>query len=391
MAGLGATACGTKAPGSGEARLTLDGSSRAQVRTIAGAWHRVVDGELVGRGSTLRVRRGEATLTVAGGTELRLRTGGELVVSSEPDLRAGSLLVQTEADTLVVRAAGSSFAVAGASAAKLSRSLAASATVYRGEVTLDSAGRNLAVPALRTAVVPALGLVPSRPTPAVADPGDDWDVTFLGLAMDLAAQLEAGSHGFSAQVTAIDDRTLRTLLPDLPRDPGTREVLKRRRPGEQLVGGAIATAAEAPDAMAGRLAQAFAFRDEGASWGLVALDQRIGAPARVVGLVQDAIGRWVEFTTPPPPPATTTTAPATAQPPATTVAPDRATPTTVKVPALPGTIPTPSAPATATPSVSVPELPATGTPVDDVVQTLKSAVGAVNPGSLSSGGGLITP
>jgi hypothetical protein len=348
-------------------------------------WARLADGDLVPAGEQVRVRSGEVGLALAHGVHLSLPAGGELTVGLVPELTAGELLVETEGTAAQsVRAGESSFSVVRSSAARLHRTLDAGTAVYVGRVDISSAGRRLAVPALRSASVPALGLVPSQASPLVLDPADAWDVRFLGSAMDLAAELDAGSAGFSAQAPSVDQASLLSLVPGAVGDGG---LLRGRRTGDQLVATAIATSA--PGGFSARLPSVVGFRDEGASWGLVVLDQAgVGQRGRVVALVRAAIADWLGRSggfgllaaTPAPvaavggggapapvavggSPATTTPVLPTT-PPVTTPSP----PTT----APPVTLPSP--PVTApTPPVTVPIH--TGTPIDDVIDAIGLGAG----------------
>jgi hypothetical protein len=376
-------AAGRDEPKPGEARLSLRAPVVAEHRASAVVpWSRSSDSELLPAGELVRVvSGGEAGLALAHGVRLSLPVGGELTVGVVPELTAGKLLVETAGSVQAVKAGESSFTVARSSAARLHRSLDAGTAVYAGRVDIASAGRRLAVPALRSASVPALGLVPSSASPLVLDPGDGWDVRFLGLAMDLAAQLDAGSAGFSAQAPSVDQASLLSLVPGAVGDGG---LLRGRRTGDQLVAAVIA--ASAPGGFSARLPSVVGFRDEGASWGLVVLDQAGGQRGRVVSLVRAAIADWLGrsggfglaaapsfaaaapsgptvASTPPPssgssPAATTPLLPTT--PPVTTPSPPTSTPT-VTIPGPPVTTPAPA--------VTVPPV-RTGTPIDDVIDAI---------------------
>jgi hypothetical protein len=366
------------------APVVAEGRSSALV-----PWVRLSDGDLVPAGDQVRVQgsHGEAGLTLAHGVRLSLPAGGELTVGLVPELTAGELLVETGGGAAQwVKAGESSFAVARSSAARLHRSLDAGTAVYVGRIDIASAGRRLAVPALRSASVPALGLVPSQASPLVLDPTDAWDVRFLGSAMDLSAELDAGSAGFSAQAPSVDQASLLSLVPGAVGDGG---LLRGRRTGDQLVATAIATSA--PGGFSARLPSVVGFRDEGASWGLVVLDQAGAQRGRVVTLVRAAIADWLGRSggfasvaaTPSPIPVAAVGGGGAAAP----VTGGSPSPTTT-TPVLPTTPPvtTPNPPTTAPPvtlpgpPVTTPAPPGTipihtGTPIDDVIDAIGRGVG----------------
>jgi hypothetical protein len=248
----------------------------------------------------------------------------------------------------------------------------------------------LRVRALRAAGVPALGLVPADPAPLRLDPADPWDAHWLGRAFDLTEQLEAGSAGFSAQATVLDATSLRGLVPGMPSDPPAR--LLTRRPGDQLVGAAIASVASTNGSFGPHLDAALDFYDDGAPWGLVVLDQLTANEDDVVALVRAAITLWasrsgglgaavVALPSRIAAPTPVTGAPSTpsgaatpglTSPPTTTAAPP---PTTAPPVTIPPAV-EPLVPATL-PPIEPP--PSTGTPVDDVLSVIKSVVTAVVP------------
>jgi hypothetical protein len=376
-------------PKPGEARLVLRDPAVVAERGLAaggGGWTRARDGDLLHSGERVRVvSGGEAGLIFANDVRMALLGGGggELAIGTVPELVAGELLVETGSRAAqTVDAGESSFAFERSSAGRLHRSLDAGAAVYAGLVDIDSAGRRLAVPALRAASVPALGLVPSQPSPIELDPDDPWDVRFLGGAMDLAAELDAGSAGFSAQAPSVESSSLLSLVPGASGDAGG--VLRGRRTGDQLVAAAIA--ASSPGRFSERLTSVVGFRDEGASWGLVALDQAGVGRGRVVGLVRAAISDWLGRTggfAAGPAAVAEVAAPAVSplpapSPPASTPSgdggsggsgPPSPTPTAPTTPVTP--VPPPTTPPVTTP-VPPPTLPPirTGTPIDDVIDAI---------------------
>src|SRR5439155_10672299 len=137
---VGRTGCREKAPGPGEARLS-DVSGRVEAARAGQAWRPVHRG-LLRQGERLRVQgaRGRAVLTLDGGRVLELRGGSVVLVSSTPRLLAGDLLAEATARDLDVDAASVAVRLARDTAARLSSRLAADAAVYRGRLTLSSAG-----------------------------------------------------------------------------------------------------------------------------------------------------------------------------------------------------------------------------------------------------------
>jgi hypothetical protein len=359
------------------------------VKTGADAWSPASDGALLRRGSQLRVTRGEAELAQASGVVLHLRAGGELALARTPALTTGHLLVETKRSAATIDVGGSSFSVATNSAVRLHRSLGADVGVYSGHVDLRSAGRRLRVPALRAAGIPAPGLVPARPSPLRLDPADAWDARLVGRAFDLTEQLDAGSAGFTAQAPNIDATLLFGLLPGVPANTPAR--LSTRRPGDQLVGAAIASVVSKSAVLDARMFDArinavLDFYDDGASWGLVVLDQAGAQQDEVVAVVRAAIGRWasrmgglgttaVAPAASPEPDAVVVASPPAAPAPSAAPVPGGpvASPPTPAPTPPPVGLPTPTTPPVTTPQPTIP-VPPTGTPLDDVLDVISGVV-----------------
>jgi hypothetical protein len=150
--------------------------------------------------------------------------------------------------------------------------------------------------------VPAPGL-PSRATPLLFDAADPWDQRFLGDAIDLGNQLGSRSVGFTAQLRPGQGTPafFRQILPDLAAQPLDAILDPAMAPGETLVGAAITLEGDR-GTFVDRWRSVFAFHQEGASWGLVALDQGVDRAA-VLAAVDAAISRVPGLTpTPPVPP-----------------------------------------------------------------------------------------
>src|SRR5579864_265941 len=187
----------------------------------------------------------------------------------------GDMLATAKSTPLTVTA-GSADARVRDGAAHLTRALGVTAASYAGDMDVTSAGRDLTVPALRQAGVPGPGLLPATPTPLDYHADNPWDRRYLGDAIDLGDELQARSDGFTAQLASGEGHTAgfyRQLLPALANQPDFTQALldPNQAPGETLVGAAIAVQGHA-DSFLDRWRAAFGFRDQGARWGLVALD-----------------------------------------------------------------------------------------------------------------------
>ncbi|PLS75012.1 MAG: hypothetical protein CYG61_09870, partial [Actinobacteria bacterium] len=287
-------ACSRDSLQAGDARLSVSRGAEVLAARPGQALAPVAGRRTLPAGSSVKVLSGSAALELAGGPELELRRDSEVRLGRRLTLVSGDLLVASTGNRpLTVSAGGSEVRVRGA--ARLSRDLAVSAASYRGSLRLQSAGRTLQVPALRQGDVPSLGVVPVRPEPLDYDPTDRWDRRFLGQAIELGEELEAKSEGFTSSLRPNEGRTpgyFRLLLPALENEPsfGPPLLTVERSPGETLVGATIAVAAE-QGAFVRRWREVFAFRDQGAPWGLVALDQNVDDAGGLVQSLDAAIGR----------------------------------------------------------------------------------------------------
>ena len=379
LALVGLAGCRHDRLAAGEARLT-DVSGRVEVRH-AGVW-RAADGGVLRRGDHVRVRgaASSAALELADGGRLELRGGTRVGVAPTPVLEAGDLLVLPGSRAINVAANGVAARVVGHGAARLSQTLAFESAAYAGTVRLSSAGRSLTVPALRQTGVPSLGLVPSQPAPLVYRDADRWDRRFLGRAIDLGRDLASRSRGVTGQLRAGEGTSAgfyRLLLPGLDSETAFTQTLVSSTglpPGENLVGAAIALRGHR-GTFASRWEEAFAFRDDGAEWGLVALDQQVRDTAGLVGDLDLALGRLGERLVAAPilPPPDFTGA----------VASSGGTPTTTPPSPSPSTVPTPPTTPPTQPPPSVPPPPPTGVePVDQLVDPLVDTVNGLIAGLL---------
>lgn len=307
-------------------------------------------------GAQVKVLSGSAAIALDDGGRLDVRRGSEVELGSPVSLVAEDLLVTSGDRPVVVAIAGSKATVDGV--ARLTRDLAVSAATYRGKVIVRSAARSLTVPALRQAEVPSLGVLPAAPEPLDYDVGDIWDRRFLGAAMELTEQLQSRSDGFSKQLGPGEGHTpgfYRVLIPALEREPGFGEdlVSENLDPGETLIGAAIAVTGRI-GSFAERWNAVFGFHNQGATWGLVALDQQVNDANALVQTVDLAIGNQSFAFAPTPTVALVSNAPASVP-----VAPPPAVPLTTPpvVSAPPPARPPAAAPPAEAPLLSLPELP----------------------------------
>jgi len=215
-------------------------------------------------------------------------------VDGTPQLLGGEAVATAAGRAFTVDLGSAQAQVGARGAAHLSRGLAATAGAYRRDVVLRSAGREIDVRTLRQASSPALGLVEDQ-IPLQLHPSDPWDRRFLGEAIDVGQQLQSLVRPFDALLGAGEGRTpgfFRVALPALEREQafdGSR-LDAQRPPGETLIGAAIAVSSQNLS-FGDRWSSIFAFRDQGAEWGLVALDQGVANLPGVVDLVNSAFGR----------------------------------------------------------------------------------------------------
>lgn len=307
------------APGADEARLDVDGS--ATVTGVDGSEETVTDSATLSFGDVVSVQSGTATLEFAAGQQYELRAASgesvdsELVVETPPTLLAGDALVAggfpaaIRYDTTIVSAQGALKVRAGVP----------EAAAYSGRATISGAGRLDEVVGLRQVVLTAS----ATPEPFAYDGTDPWDRRFLGEAIAFGQRLEALARGYTSDLQPATAQSVSFFESVLPALDAEREfnadLLDDRPAGETLVGAAIVIQGR-EGTFRERWDEVFAFRDAGAAWGLVALDQGVSS-APVLEAIELAIdGSPLSDD---PPPATTTTRPAPSSP---TTAPQ--TPTT---------------------------------------------------------------
>jgi hypothetical protein len=357
---VGLVGC-TRSSSPAAGRLTVDGQADV---TRPGEDRREVTGSRdLKVGDRVRVRDGTAVIRLPDDRRLELRVGSDVEMQSaageervRPSLMGGDLLVVSDREALAVATSGAAVAVQGD--ARISRGVALLVAAYEGSAQLSAAGSSLTVPALRQAAVPPAGQFPTRVTPLEYSPGDGWDQRYLSDAIELGNQLDARSQGFSAQLGPSEGRSFqyfRDLFPRLASEPGFTAALVNpaRPPGETLVGAAISLEGTR-GTFAERWAAVFGFRDEGAPWGLVAMDQGV-TRVPLLEAVESAITRGPTLFAEGPPgrPPTSVAPPSPGGSPATTAQP-RSTTTT--------TAPRPGTGARATTTTTVPPPPPPGPP-----------------------------
>ncbi|MEY2476658.1 MAG: putative surface-exposed virulence protein [Actinomycetota bacterium] len=361
--GASAVACDRSTIQSGDARLSFD-RARVQIASAGSGFRTVEDGTTLHSGDRVRVVTGEAEMQLPRRARLILRKGSEIVVGREPTLNAGDAVAEVTDEPLTVRSAGST-ATVRRGATRIRGGLALTAGVYEGSARVASAGSSLDVPAFRQASVASFGVVPARPSALEYSEEDKWDLHYLGVAIEIGRELQAKSEGFSSQLREGEGLTpgfYTNLLPDLPDSALTGcptaldgSLGEGRRPGEVLVGTTLALQGRS-GTFTTRCTEAFAFRDDGATWGLVALDQRVRSLPAIRDRLLAAFGRLPTDATiaalaPPAPERSTDVGPAVA------VEPAAPSPTASPAPApapTPGPTPTPTIP---NPAPDVPGLP----------------------------------
>ena len=342
--------------GVGDARLTTKG--RALVTAVNGQRRTVTGTVALHRGETVEAVDGAMTIelpdgsTVEGRPSFKSSDPTRVKVAQPVELLAGDLLVVASEGT-DVDAGGNRVHLDsggdGPSAARVSRSLAVGAAVYRGTATLDSAGQARAIPALRALEVSALGRPPTAASPLKVDDTDTdpWDRR-LGEAIDLGHTLGNYAAAYTDTIAGGNGVTVGAYKQELPaladEADFTAALLAAAPPhssGETFIGAAIASLSRR-GSFADRWREMFRFRDAGANWGFVALDQGV-ASEPLLSAVQDALnaapfGFALAVQTPPTAATASTagggptTTPPTTPPGGPTTTPPTTPPTTTIVP-----------------------------------------------------------
>ncbi|HEX4821092.1 MAG TPA: hypothetical protein VFV00_12895 [Acidimicrobiales bacterium] len=399
FAGIVAAATKSDDGNVGEGRLTAHG--RAAVTDVNGARREVSGVVALHSGDTVEAIDGAMTIdlpdgsTIEGRPAFKRSAATRVKVARPAELMDGDLLVVAKNGTDLV-AAGNRLHLDAAhgspNAMRASRSLAVDASVYRGQAAFDSAGQVRIIPALRALDVSVLGRPPMDFAPLALDENDAWDRRFLGDAIDLDHTLDSyiQSSVTLGTANATTPAYYRSLVPSLANESGlTADLLASspHSPIDTIIGGAIAGLGHQGD-FADRWRRVFAFKDAGARWGLVALDQQVEGAA-LLREVQSALNTApLSFAAARRPAgATPTTGPTSTTGPTTTT-PTGAGPTTQPPPTSPTTppptVPSPTLPPPTLPTLpppttpTVPQVPQTGDPVvDGVVNSVNQLLGAV--------------
>ena len=289
-------------PGPGEARLEVAEGGEATV-TRAGGDVEQVDGETLLRpGDRVEMADGTGSLRFQDDVVMEIRAArpsydgvaspaSSVVVGELPTLRGGDVLLVSGGSPAQIEADGTEFTVDGA--AKVTKGLGVRVASYEGEVDVDSAGQLRAVPALRQLNVPALGRPTAQPRALAYDATDEWDRRHLREAIEFGDELEQFAIGITtkADVPAAKDAVfVRRVVPGLREQERVDRLLdteRRRSIGELLIGAVIAEESQAGE-FDDRWEAVFGFRDLGAHWGLVALDQQVDT-LPLLDLIGDAI------------------------------------------------------------------------------------------------------
>lgn len=324
-------ACGDGGqPAEDEARLRVSGS--ATVDFAAGGTE-TVDGDVtLAFGDIVTVDGGTATLELAGGQTYELRadpTPTTLEVGAPPTLTDGDVLV-TDGFPAQVRHASTTVSALGAM--KLDASVP-EVVSYTGRARIDGAGSLDEVLGLRQVVLTSS----ATPEAIEYDGADPWDRRYLADAIAFGDRLEALARGYTADLGARTPSVnfYEAVLPALAeeREFGA-DLLDDRAAGETIVGAAIVVQGR-DGTFRDRWEAVFGFRDQGAAWGLVALDQGVSS-APLLDTVELAVGAPRPTTTT----TSTTTTSTTTDPPDTTTTEPPQGPTTTEPPEPPPSPPT---------------------------------------------------
>lgn len=291
---------GDGGPGPGEAEVRVDGS--ATVVGADGGTRVVTDASVrLGPGDTIEVTAGRARFTLdrdvafegRPGPAVAGRAGTTVEMGAVPELVAGPLLVVAPVP-VAVRAAGSEIVVGpadGPGAARLDRRLGLGVGTYRGTVEVDSAGRAASVAPLHRVEVARPGALGRRDLPVEYSADDPWDRRFLADALLVDRQLGPllGAFDASAGVDPATIEGLRRARPALPTG-GLAELVAVAPTGSAALVTAVLADLGTGGSFPARADAIQRFRDDGAPWGLVTIDQGV-APDDLLTAVRSAIDR----------------------------------------------------------------------------------------------------
>jgi hypothetical protein len=251
--------------------VAFDGGDFVAVRNRE--FREVLDGA-----DRVRVTNGRAVLELADDVRVELRSGSSVALGGQGvDLRleSGDLLVEAREASFVVDGGLAKMTVDGV--AKLRRAVSLVAGVYEGKVLMRSEGDAQVVNRYRQAAAAGTGVLPRQVDPLNLDPDDEWDQRILPKVIDLDTKLVRFGRQFETDLPstlAVGPELFRQVVPDLSDAPITFTDLSGRAPGENLIGFVLVAQDSGP--YAERKQRIFDFREQGASWGLVAADRDLG-------------------------------------------------------------------------------------------------------------------
>ncbi len=340
LAAVVAASCSDDGPAGDQARLRVDGS--ATVSGADGSDQVVTDDTTLSFGDTVVLDEGTGSLEFADGSRYELRAGvggaggtegadSTVRVGAPPELLAGDVLVSdgfpasVSVDTTTLSASG----VLEVDADERR------ATAFTGRTSLAGVGDLHDLPGLRSVLLSPAAV----PEPLTYHGDDPWDRRYLGEAIAFGRRLEALARGYTSRLGPGATGSVgffESVLPSL-RDERefTADLLLDRPAGETLIGAAIAVEGRQGN-FRERWREIFRFRDAGAAWGLVALEQGVSS-APVLQTIELAIARSDE-----PDLSTTTTSTSTSSttstsgPSSSTTSPTTTTTTSTTTTTVPG-------------------------------------------------------
>lgn len=266
---------------------SLAPDSVAEVAVGGGEWKSYVSGDVIAEDAQVRATTQEARLVFRGG-QARLAPGATATVQADTvTLQRGEVLVDSESGLAVLRG-DTRVAVTGA--VRVSSGLASRVAVYRGAAAVERPAQARAVTALRQ-----LDLVPFRLS-AQGDPlryreGDPWDREFLADAIAFDGEAARVARGIDVEFGTAPRRpsfyvgfTQRQALPLLRR---TAPVSKGNRFGpasDVLLTAFVADAAGPAGSLREGIKSVSQLRQEGARWGLIALELDVRSDAVVAAI-----------------------------------------------------------------------------------------------------------
>ncbi|MEW6471900.1 MAG: hypothetical protein AB1679_06495 [Actinomycetota bacterium] len=275
----------------GTARLEPNGL--VEIAIAGTPFVRASHGRTLRANDQVRVIDGRAVLELSNKSKVELRAGSALTVKGADSPTAlslddGDLLVESgRGDTVAIDGGTATIAVAGD--AKLRRGVSLAAGVYEGTARLARNEEGLTIPQYRQAAVVGTGILPPAAGPLTLSVADEWDRRMAGSVMALDEQLTLITQAFEAEAPPDAGPDLyKVWIPKVAALPITPELLQGRAVGENLIG--LTLVALDKGDFNSRVAAIFGFRGEGASWGLVAADRAIN-PNPVIKDLEFALGR----------------------------------------------------------------------------------------------------